>query len=126
LLPMVARLKMKYKKLNIRKSNIFVNLFSNVGPWHFRDCLLLLPNKHFFAAVENFSRSNVPWAQITSHQSLFRHNRDVAIGGFGLLDHERAPFCLPPLTARLSDYQRGKDFPRYVGLWSRQAIAEAL
>ena len=123
---LVAKLKLQYPNLKIGKFDICVDPFPEVDLWHCRDCLFHLPNKDIFLALENFARSSVPWALITSHQSLFHRNLDVAIGGFRLLDLERAPFRLPPPTARLADYQRGKDFPRYVGLWSREAIAAAL
>ena len=123
---LVAGLKLQYPELDIRKFDICVDSFPAVDLWHCRDCLFHLPNKDIFSALENFVRSNVPWALITSHQSLFHRNLDVAVGGFRLLDLELAPFRLPPPTARLFDYQRGKDFPRYVGLWSRQATMEAL
>ena len=123
---LVAGLNLKYPKLNIRQFDICMDYFPDVDLWHCRDCLFHLPNKDILAALENFARSRIPWALITSHQSLFHRNLDVAIGGFRLLDLERAPFCLPPPKARLADYRRGKDFPRYVGLWSRQAIGAVL
>ena len=123
---LVAKLKLQYQKLKIGKFDICVDPFPEVDLWYCRDCLFHLPNKDIFLALENFARSSVPWALITSHQSLLHRNLDVAVGGFRLLDLERAPFRLPPPTVRLADYQRGKDFPRYVGLWSREAIAEAL
>lgn len=95
--------------------------FPDVDLWHCRDCLFQLPNKDIFSALQNFARSCVPWALIISHQPLLHRNLDVAIGGFRLLDLERAPFGLPPPIARLSDSQKkkGKQFPRYVGLWSQ-------
>lgn len=123
---LVAELKLQYPKLEIRKFDICVDSFPDVDLWHCRDCLFHLPTKDIFTALENFSRSNIPWALITSHKSLLHRNLDVAVGGFRLLDLERAPFRLPPPTARLADYRRGKDFPRYVGLWSRQAIGAVL
>jgi hypothetical protein len=97
---------MKYKKLDIRKIDIWVDSFPDVDLWH---CWVFhLPNKDIFAALEIFTRSNVPWALITSHLSLFHRNLEVAIDGFRLLDMERAPFRLPPRRRGIPTPSAGK------------------
>jgi hypothetical protein len=52
--------------------------------------------------------------------------RQPSVVGFRFVDLERAPFNLPKPLAYLPDYRRGFEFPRYVGLWSRTMIRDAL
>lgn len=67
------------------------------------------------------------YALITSHRTRLLHrNMDVGYGGFRFLDLERAPFFLPAPVERIPDCRRGHDFPRYVCLWSRGQIAQAV
>jgi hypothetical protein len=123
---LVSSLINEFSHLDIRLFDICVDPFPDVDLWHCRDCFFHLPNKDIFFALKNFSRSNIPWILVTSHKSRIHKNLDVAVGGFRFLDLEKAPFNLSPATARLIDYEKGKQFPRFVGLWSRQAIAEAI
>jgi len=53
-------------------------------------------------------------------------NLDVGFGGIRFLDLERATFFLPSPLARIPDYRRGYDFPRYVCMWSRDQMADAV
>ena len=53
-------------------------------------------------------------------------NIDITTGGWRVLDLERAPFNLPPPELRLKDYPVKTEFPRYVALWRREAIAAAM
>ena len=95
--------------------------------WHCRDCLFHLPYDDIQRALANFARSGIRYALITTHKSRFLHrNLDVGVGGFRLLDLERSPISLPSPVESISDFQWGRDFPRYVGLWTRQQIADAV
>lgn len=101
--------------------------FPQVDVWHCRDCLFHLPFAAIGKALENYSRSSIPYALITSHRSRLLHkNLDVGFGGFRLLDLERPPISLPRPIARIPDFISGRDFPRYVCLWSREQILSAL
>ena len=57
---------------------------------------------------------------------MIHENLDLKGIGFRFLDLERAPISLPRPLAYVPDYKIGSDFPRYVGLWTREMIAEAL
>jgi hypothetical protein len=86
-----------------------------------------LPFADIRKALKNFAGSTIPYALLTTHRSRLMHrNLDVPAGGWRYLDLEMAPVSLPPPTQYLRDYQRGRDFPRFVGLWTRQAIEAAL
>jgi hypothetical protein len=100
--------------------------FPETDVWHCRDCLFHLPFSAVQQALDNFVSSEIPYALITSHRSLIMHkNLDVGYGGFRFLDLERAPFSLPVPLLRIPDYRKGRDFPRYVCLWTREQIAKS-
>lgn len=101
--------------------------FPEADVWHCRDCLFHLPFTHIRKALENFASSEVPYALLTSHNARLMHrNLDVSLGGFRFLDLHRPPISLPRALAYLPDYRLALDFPRYVGLWSRDAIGKTL
>lgn len=101
--------------------------FPKVDLWHCRDCLFHLPFELIEQALANFARSSIPFALITTHHSRLLHqNLNVQPGGFRLLDLEKPPISLPKPLARTRDYRPGRDFPRYVCLWSREQIESAL
>lgn len=103
------------------------DLFPDADVWHCRDCLFHLPFKDIRKALENFASSGVQHALLTSHNARLLHrNLDVNLGGFRLLDLHRPPISLPRALAYLPDYRRFLDFPRYVGLWSRDVIVKAM
>ncbi len=113
--------------LDLRIFDITSDTFPEVDVWHCRDCLFHLPTEFVRRALINFSVSKIPFALITSHRSRLMHkNLDVGLGGFRFLDLERAPFFLPTPMARIMDFVQGSEFPRYVCLWSREQIADAL
>lgn len=116
-----------YPLLDLRVFDITSDPFPQVDVWHCRDCLFHLPLLEIRRAFENFISSNIPYALLTTHKSRLCHrNLDVTVGGFRYLDLEAAPIGLPKAEVYLPDYRWGKDFPRYVGLWSRDAITDAL
>jgi hypothetical protein len=107
--------------------DITVDKFPAADVWHCRDCLFHLPFADIRRSLENFAGSDVPFALLTTHGAwLFHRNLDVNLGGFRYLDLHHKPIGLPRALAYLRDYRPGLDFPRYVGLWSRDSIVNAL
>jgi hypothetical protein len=124
---LITALRSTYPDLTFTPFDITRDAFPISDVWHCRDCLFHLPLADVKRALENFVRSEIPYALLTTHRARLMHqNLDLPGIGFRLLDLERAPFHLPPALAYLPDFRIGRDFPRYVGLWSREAIAKAL
>ncbi len=111
---------------DIRVFDIRNDDFPLVDLWHCRDCLFHLSFEDGLAALRNFARSDVPWALLTTNTARWLRNLDIETGGWRLIDLERPPYNLPRPEVSLSDYPVGSEFPRYVSLWSRNAIASAL
>jgi hypothetical protein len=123
----IAHAKQRHPELSLRQFDICKDDFPKVDVWHCRDCLFHMPFADIKLALANFLRSDIPYALFTTHRARFLHrNLDITRIGFRMLDLERAPFDLPPALAYLPDYRVGSDFPRYVGLWPRDAIQKAL
>ena len=123
---LVSVLNRQFPDIDIRAFDICTDQFPVADVWHCRDCLFHLPFEDIRHSLSNFSSSSIPFALITTHRATLHRNLDVEAGGFRYLDLERAPIGLPPAEAYLKDYRMGRDFPRYVGLWRREAIAGAL
>lgn len=124
---LIADLREAHPEVDLSIFDICSDPFPPADVWHCRDCLFHLPFADIRRAFENFARSSIPYALLTTHRARWLHrNLDVPLGGFRFLDLERPPIGLAPAEAYLPDYRKGSDFPRYVGLWSRAAIAESL
>jgi hypothetical protein len=121
----IARNRAGFPEHEWREFDITSDPFPAADVWQCRDCMFHLPNELIDAALRNFAQSGIPYALMTSHQGWFR-NADIRPGGFRYLDLTKAPFRLPEPEASLTDYRKGKDFPRIVGLWSREQIARHL
>jgi hypothetical protein len=123
----VENARREHPGFNVQVFDIATDPFPDADVWHCRDCLFHLPHDVIRQALGNFSRSSIPYALITSHRARVLHkNLDVRAGGFRYLDLQRAPFLLPRPIASIPDFVFGRDFPRYVCLWSREQIIEAL
>lgn len=123
----IARAQATHPGRDLRLFDITTDPFPEADAWHSRDCLFHLPFDAIHQGLANFAASRIRYALITSHRARLLHrNLDVGFGGFRFLDLERAPFFLPPPVERILDYRRGYDFPRYVCLWSREQIAQAV
>ena len=117
----------RHPTLDLRVFDITKDSFPEADVWHCRDCLFHLPFEAIRRALLNFASSSIPFALITSHRAHFLHrNLDVGFGGFRFLDLQRAPIMLPRPLERIPDFTVGRDFPRYVCLWSKAQIADAL
>ncbi len=113
--------------LNLGLFDITRDEFPAVDVWHCRDCLFHLPFAAIHAAFDNVARSRVRYVLLTTHRARWLHqNLDLNGIGFRMLDLERAPFHLPRPLVYIPDYRMGREFPRYVGLWPREAIARAV
>ena len=123
---LIADLKQRLPEIDLRHFDICQDAFPQADVWHCRDCLFHLPFSDIRRALENFVHSEIPFALLTTHSARLHRNLDVAAGGFRYLDLERAPISLDPAESYLRDYRPGRDFPRFVGLWSRTAVANAL
>lgn len=123
---LIADLKQRHPDLALSVFDICTDEFPEADVWHCRDCLFHLPFGDIRRALENFAQSSIPKALLTTHRARLHRNLDVPAGGFRYLDLERPPFSLPGPERYLKDYRLGLDFPRYVGLWRREAIARAL
>ena len=99
--------------------------FPAMDVWQCRDCMFHLSDGLIWEALANFARSRCSYALLTTYTGLLR-NVDIEPGGWRYLDLTRPPFRLPRAEAMLRDYRRGRDFPRYLGLWRRETIAAAL
>jgi hypothetical protein len=122
---LITDLKARYPDLKLGTFDICVDPLPDADVWLCRDCLFHLPFADIRMALGNFTRSSIPYALLTTHSARLLRNLDVPAGGFRYLDLERPPISLPPALTYLKDYRLGRDFPRYVGLWPREAIAEA-
>lgn len=123
---LIADLRQRYPDVALRVFDICEDAFPQADAWHCRDCLFHLPFADIRRALANFASSAVPHALLTTHRGRVHRNLEVEAGGFRYLDLERAPISLPPAERYLRDYRVGRDFPRYVGVWRREAIADAL
>jgi hypothetical protein len=112
--------------LDVRFFDIRSDRFPEVDVWHCRDCLFHLSFADGLAALNNFAESNVPWALITTNSARWLRNLDIETGGWRLIDLERPPYNLPRPELSLADYPVGLEFPRFVSLWPRVAIAKSL
>lgn len=124
---LVADLHQRFPDIETRVFDVCSDAFPDADVWHCRDCLFHLPFADIRRALENFARSSIPYALLTTHRARWLHrNLDVSLGGFRFLDLERPPIGLPTPECALSDYRKGSDFPRFVGLWRREAVATAI
>lgn len=124
---LIKDIRRAHPELDLRAFDICTDAFPAADVWHCRDCLFHLPFADIKLALENFLRSGIPYALLTTHRSrAFHRNLDVPVGGWRYLDLEMQPISLPKPLAYLRDYRMGWDFPRYVGLWSRELILAAM
>jgi hypothetical protein len=117
----------RHPELDLRVFDITKDTFPEADVWHCRNCLFHLPFEAIRLAFSNFASSSIPYALITSHRARFLHrNLDVGFGGFRFLDLQQSPILLPRPLERIPDFTAGRDFPRYVCLWSKEQIVDAL
>ena len=96
----------------------------SVDLWLCRDCLFHLSEESVFAALENFTLSDVPWLLTSTHPRA-EVNIDMPTGSFRLLNLQLPPYNLPAPEAAIEDWI--EDYPyRLLALWSREAVACAL
>ena len=114
----------RFPELKFIEFDITCDPFPAADVWHCRDCLFHLSYRDVDLALRNFAKSDIPYALITNHRGLIR-NVDIETGGWRYIDLRRAPFNLPAPETMLDDYNPG-ELPRYVGLWTRKQIAQAL
>ena len=123
---LLADVQAAYPDVHLQQRDICEDPFPDADVWHCRDCLFHLPFADIRRALANFARSSIPYCLLTTHRARIHRNLDVAVGGFRYLDLQREPISLPRADRYLKDFRLGLDFPRYVGLWSRETIAECV
>ncbi len=122
----VERLRGSYSRGN--RTFILLDITKDELPeadlWLCRDCLAHLSYADVRKALENFARSNIPYALVSNY--IQRDvNVDIASGGFRVLDLRLAPFHLPEPAVKINDWPDDETV-RQVCLWSREEVAAAL
>lgn len=88
-----------------------------------RELLNVLPYSEIYEFFNNFVKSSIPLVLMTSHRLW--NNKDSHTGKWRQLNLTRPPFSLPGPIEVLEDSKEG--YPsRYLGLWSREQVQEAL
>jgi hypothetical protein len=122
---LVSRLQRKYSRSNVRFINFDLTTtpFPAADIWLCRDCLFHLSFADIAATFENFSRSSIKYALLTSHVS-HESNLDILTGDFRFLNLTKQPFFLPRPKVVLREAVANEI--RHVGVWSRLEIAACL
>jgi hypothetical protein len=113
----------KHPEIATSLFDIRTDPFPSLDAWHCRDCFFHLSFSDIRCALDRFMESGSRLALLTTHRARVLHNYDIATGGFRRLDLERPPFGFGKPLRYLADYRPGRDFPRFVGVWSREQLA---
>lgn len=89
-----------------------------------RDTLFHLSTQDIWRFVDNFVSSDIPYL-LTTHMPQVKENHDIVTGKHRPLNLEAAPFCLAPPLDRFADFTPPRR-EKYMALWSREQLAEAL
>jgi hypothetical protein len=92
--------------------------------WMCRDVLFHLTNADALAVLRNFAMSSGPFIITTTHEFV-KTNIDIRPGGFRYINLQLPPFGLGKPRAKIADFVAPAP-PRYLALWSRDEVAEAL
>ena len=122
---LIERNRRRFPQYEFLEFDITRDDFPTVDVWQCRDCMFHLSDSMIWDALRNFARSNCGYALLTTYRGILK-NADTEPGGWRYLDLTRHPFRLPAPEVMLRDYRRGRDFPRFLGLWRREAIVGAL
>lgn len=81
-----------------------------------RDCFIHLPNELIIASIENFKRSGIRY-MLTNTYNFISENKDIAPGGFRMINLRIPPFSLPaPVASIEEEYTSG--YPdKQLALW---------
>lgn len=111
-------------------SRVFINFdltsdtFPRADYWLCKDCLQHLSLADVRAVLANFASSNVSIALISNHDGVVQ-NIDIDTGDFRHLDLTLPPFNLPKPRTVMRDTP-SDDEPRFVAVWTREEVAQAL
>jgi SAM-dependent methyltransferase len=111
--------------VDVRHFDICADPLPDAQLWHCRDSLFHLSFADIWLSLRNAAASNVEYALITTNRARLLKNMDIRTGGCRVLDLERPPFSLSRPLEYLVDTAGGQ-FPRFVGLWTVDAISEAV
>lgn len=108
-------------------SDITAELFPPADLWICRDCFFHLSYADIYRALENFTKSPIPYLLTTTYvQSDAFTNRDIYTGSFRMIDLFADPFFFSPsVRYRIDDTPVG-DNSRELCLWTREQIAATL
>ncbi len=92
--------------------------------WLCRDALFHFPNEDILTTLRLFAKSEIPYLLTTTY-NFERLNRNIKPGGARLINLRRTPFNLPRPMQMIPDFVAPYP-PRYLGLWTREQIRQAL
>lgn len=124
---LVAKMEQKYgnEKRRFVPCDIVNGPIPPVDMWMCRDVLFHLRYEEILNVLKVAARSDVKYLLTTTY-TYFKDNIDLErTGGFRVINLERPPFNLPKPLTRIDDFVVPA-IPRYVALWSREQIAEAI
>lgn len=78
----------------------------------------------FSKLLDLFGNSNVKHI-LTTTFDFVQENRDIGVGGIRLINLRLPPFQLPPPMLRIADFIAPAP-PRYLALWSREQVRDAI
>ncbi|MFN4016072.1 MAG: FkbM family methyltransferase [Reyranella sp.] len=126
---LIAHTAEKYSspKRSFMRFDVVTDEFPKVDMWFCRDLLFHLPFKLGLSALENFTRSQIKFAMITTHvnSGTFLNKDTDRAGPFRLMDLFSPPFNFPLPLARVRDYVAPYP-PREMCLWTREQVISAL
>lgn len=121
----VAKAKERHPELDLFLFDICKDTFPSADIWQCRDTMLHLSFEDIWSALENFTRSGIPLALISTSRGRWLKNMDITTGGHRPTDLMRPPFNLPKPMRFLRDTAFG-EFPRAVGVWDAGTIRAAV
>jgi len=122
-----ARANCPSEKASFRVFDIMSDPFPEADLWLCRDVLFHLSYKNIFTALENFSRSTIPYILVTTHTAPDVVNRNIVTGDFRRIDLFKPPFNFPTsvVVDRFPDYAPPAN-PRDLVLIRREDIGRLI
>lgn len=122
----VAAARCRRPDLTIDLFDIRTDPFPDADVWQCRDCFLHLSFDDIWQALENFSRSNIRYALISTFTARYLRNIDIETGSSRYLDLQRPPLGFRKPEVSIGDRAYPSAFPRFVGLWPREEIVRVV
>lgn len=128
-LPLIKQNQSNYS--NKRIKFIHIDLTKEIPPsadlMICRDCLFHLSFNDTKHVLNNYIASNTPFLLTTTYENASKfENKDILTGHFRKIDLFSSPYNFPKNTLFQTDDWVDSDSPRYMCLWSRDQIIEAM